>query len=171
MLHFIKQNRYTVDEKGRYVIKMDDWDFDEPFLTLPPLHINMSDHSAEIAMILESNMKSKDDRDISSAPATVLFDLYNKVNERLSVNLAVLSVVLHSISVQSAAEMNYALPKPWTSVGLGVRTEIFNFRSASAAFAFEKQHEFFTNPLSYTLKNRIGHPFDHAIHPEAFNEV
>ena len=169
MLHYVRQNRYTVDRNGNYVIKMDDWDIDEPFLTLPPLHINMSDHSADIAAILESNMKSKEDRDTASAPGSVLFDLYTKVNERLSVNLAVLSVVLHAVSVRSTKDLDYALPKPYTKAGLGVRTEIFSYRSIAPALAFEKHHEIYNNPLSYTLTNRPDHPLDFVVCPELCN--
>ncbi len=45
LLHHIKQRGFSSDENGNYVIDMDGWNREEPILSLPLRHYNMSDHS------------------------------------------------------------------------------------------------------------------------------
>lgn len=44
----------------------------------------------------------------------------------------------------------------------------FSHRSLSAKMAYERQRDSIMDPVSYTLKNRIDHPFDVILNP---NEV
>lgn len=166
MLRHIRNKGWMIDERGNYVVDMDGWNFSETFLTLPLKHINMSDHSKDIAKMLEASVASMQERDKITSPDAVLAELFDLVNDKLSVNLAVLDVVLYGAMIKSAEEGDYGLPKPWTKSGLGVMKMAMVNRSLSAAMAFQEHRDVLINPLSFTLTNRPDHLMDGILVPE-----
>ena len=103
---------------------------------------------------------------------TLLVRLYDLVNDKLSVNLAVLAVILYGAMIVSAEEGDYSLPKPWTSRGLGVMSMSMAYRSMAAAMAYENHRDMITSPLSYIHTNRPDHPMDGILCPsEVFGHV
>lgn len=165
LLEYIKLKGWTLNEKGYYVIEMSDWDYSQPILTLPMKRYNMSDHSAEIADILESSMKKMDKRIKENAVDPTLGKLFDHVNERLNVNLAVLEVVLYGGMIVSSAEGDYSFPKVGTSRQLGVMENTIDNRSAAAKFAYEHQLRSITSPKNYISPNRLDHPMDGLVSP------
>jgi hypothetical protein len=165
MLKHLRKKNWTVDELGNYVIDMDGWDYNEPFLSLPLKHVNMSDHSRDIASMLESSVREMIKRDRVATPAAVLVELFNLVNERLSVNLAVLEIVLYGEMIVSAAKMDYSLPKPWTRSAMGVMKLTIRYRSIAPHMAFQEHQKVFVDPQSYTLTNRPDHVMDGVLCP------
>ena len=91
--------------------------------------------------------------------------MYELVNSKLNVNLAILEVVLYGISIISAENYDYHLPKPWTDRGIGVKETIMAYRSLSATMAFEDHRDILTNPTSFMLDNRPDHPLDLLLTP------
>ncbi len=167
LLRHIKAKGFTADDNGNYVIDMEGWNKDDPILSLPLRHYNMSDHSRDIAALLESTVKDLKKRDKIASPASILQELYDLVNSKLDVNLAILEVVLYGIMIQSAENYNYHLPKPWTDRGVGVKETIMQYRSLSATMAFEDHRDVLTNPMTFLLHDRPDHPLDMFIIPEA----
>lgn len=169
MLRHIRKSKWDFDAKGDYVIDMEGWDWNEPVMTLPLIHFNMSDHSKDIASMLESSKGKMQERDKNIAPDSFLVELYNLVNDKLTVNLAVLEVVLYGAMIISAEHDDYRLPKPWTDRGLGVMDMTMDRRSLSATMAYEGHYDVFISPESYTKHNRPDHPMDCLILPEVLN--
>lgn len=169
LLRYIAQHRWDVDEQGNYVIDMANWVWTDPILVLPLKHINMSDHSAEISQMLESRVEDMQSRDKGVSPDAFLVELFDLVNDKLNVNLAVLEVILYGAMIRSAENLDYALPKPWTERGLGVMKNSMAYRSGSAAMAYEGHHDFITSPMSYLLTNRVDHPLDYVLMPDKVN--
>jgi hypothetical protein len=165
MLRHIRKVRWDFNANNDYVIDMTGWDWNEPVMTLPLIHFNMSDHSKDIASMLESSKKQMEARDKDVSPDAFLVELYNLVNDKLTVNLAVLEVVLYGAMIISAEEDDYRLPKPWTDRGLGVMDMTMDRRSLSATMAYEGHYDVFISPESYTKKNRPDHPMDALICP------
>lgn len=165
MLAHIKQKGYSLNEKGHYVVDMDGWDYDRAILTLPSKRYNMSDHSAEIADILEASIKEIAERDLEEAVDPTMAKLFDHVNERLNVNLAVLEVVLYGGMVVSAGNDNFALPKVGTGRALGVYDMTIENRSMAAKMAYEHQLSSILNPHNYITPNRMDHPFDAILMP------
>ena len=166
MLRYLRKNRWVVDERGNYVVDMKDWDWSQPILSLPLKHINMSDHSKDIANMLEASVDEMHHRDKAVSPAALLAELYDLVNSKLSVNLQVLAVVVYGSMIRSADEDDYALPKPWTKNGLGVMTQSMLKRSLAATMAFQGHRDAILSPVSFTLMNRPDHPMDGLLVPE-----
>jgi hypothetical protein len=166
LLHHIRKVGFDINSDNNYVIDMTDWDWSKPILALPLRHFNMSDHSRDIARMLESSVRMMQERDKTLKPNDALQQLYDLVNSKLDVNLTVLDVVLHEARIVSAERGDYALPKPWTDEGFGVMSMSMLHRSLSAAMAFEDHRDTLVNPVSYISRNRLDHPFDVCVSPE-----
>lgn len=165
LLEYAQKNGWIIDNDGNYTIDMKDWNWNKNLLTLPMIHFNMSDHSKDIATLLESSVDQLYERDQNMDPDAILGQLYDLVNEKLSVNCAVLEVVLLSTMVISADKGNYAMPKPWTTRGLGVMRMTMANRSASIAMAYEKHADFINSPVSFINRHRPDHPMDMILMP------
>lgn len=168
MLKHIRAVGWGVNEQDNYTIDMSNWDWNKPFLTLPLKHFNMSDHSRDIATMLESSVDKLQERDGNVSANAALIDLFDLVNDKLSVNLAVLDVVLYGSMIVSAVDGDYSLPKPWTQQSLGIMKLSMANRSLAPAMAYEGHQQVITDPLSYVETNRPDHPMDGILMP---NEV
>ena len=125
----------------------------------------MSDHSRDIAMMLESRVEELQQRDKGVSPDAFLGDFFDLVNDKLNVNLAVIEVIVYAVMIVSAEDGDYSLPKPWTDCGLGVMKDTIKNRSGAVAMAYEGHREFIVNPTSYTTSNRTDHPMDGILMP------
>jgi hypothetical protein len=169
MLRHIREKGWTTNTKGDYVFDLTGYDWAQPFLTLPLKHINMSDHSKDISSMLESSVSQLHERDKVVSPHALCVELYDLVNSKLSVNLAVLEVVLLGAMIRSADDRDYGLPKPWTKQGVGVMSLSMANRSLAAAMAYEGHRDLLVNPMSYILRNRPCHPLDGILMPQILN--
>jgi hypothetical protein len=168
LLAHIKKYGWSVNEAGNYVFDMSEWDFSMPILTLPLKHINMSDHSHEIAELLESSVTNMYARDKLITPSSLLVELFNLVNDKLTVNLAVLEVVLYSAMIISAEDGDYSLPKPWTDSSVGVMALTMTNRSMGSAMAFEYHADNLKDPNNYIHTNRMDHLMDGILMPAEY---
>jgi hypothetical protein len=165
-LEHIKAVNYTVDEEtGCYVIPLKGWKWNVPFASLPMRDFSMSDHSRDIAKVLESTVKEVVERDRLVDPASTLVELVELMNRKARVNLAVVSVTLRGALIRSAERYDYSMPKPWTENGLGVLRNIIMYRSLAPFMAYEHHAEGIYAPESFALRNRPNHPFDGILMP------
>ena len=171
-LDYIKEHGYMVDEEtSQYVFDMRHWKWNVPFISLPMRHFNMSDHSKDIAQVLESTVKELVERDRLIDPAATLVELCTLINSKTKVNLAVIEITLLGAMIRSAETFEYALPKPWTQSGLGVMKYTLLHRSLAAYMAYEHHAEAIYSPESYVLKNRPEHVMDGILMPyEVFEQ-
>ena len=169
MLEYVKVKGYPIVKdarEGKYEFDMSDWDYSQPIFILPMRHFNMSSHQSEIAKMLESTAEEMEKRSHSVSPSAMLIEFHDLVNRRLSVNLSVLDAIIYSSMVVSTDEPNYDLPKPWTTSGLGVLKSLLTNRSLSAMMGYQGHRQTFTDPSSFTVKNRLDNPFDVIFVPE-----
>ena len=118
--------------------------------------------------MLEATVDDLTHRSDVVQPGVMLIEFYDLVNRRLSVNLSILEVILYSSMVVSATNNDYALPKPWTTSGVGVMRMLLTKRSLSATMGYQQHRDTMVDPSSYTHKNRPDHIFDGILLP---NEV
>jgi hypothetical protein len=165
LLQHIKVRNWTLSADGHYEIDMAGWDFTKPILTLPARQFSMGDHSRGIAAFLESSVEAIAERDRFTNPEALLIDLFTYVNNRLSVNLAMLEIPYYASMIVSAETFNYSLPKPWTESGLGVMRRTMDYRSLSVRLAYERHGDVILNPDSFAVHNRPDSPFDMLFAP------
>ncbi len=164
-LAYIKQVGWENNEHGDYVVDMAGWNWAEAILTLPMMRHNQADHAAEIADKLEATVKDMEERDMTEKVDPMIGDLFDQVNTRLQVNLAILEVVVFGGMVVSATKGDYSLPKVGTDRGLGVYNLTIENRSMAAKFAYEHQLASIKDPHNFITWNRLDAPFDPLICP------
>lgn len=165
MLNLIKRNGWSHNERGHVVIDMEGWDYQDAFLSLPMKHFNMSDHSKELADMLESTVTELEIRDKEVDPTAFMLEFHDVVNQKLDVNFAVNEIVVYASMIVSAENRDYGIPKPWTTAGLGVKDITMRYRSLAAEMAHESHHAVLLSPASYVDTNRMPHPFDGVLMP------
>lgn len=170
LLEYIKKKGYIVNENNCFVIDMSDWDWSLNIMVLPLKHYDMSQHSKNLANMIESTIGEMKTRDTEVSPDAFLMEFYDLVNSKLVVNLAILEVVLYGMMVVSAIDENYSLPKPYTDSGLGVMRLVMVRRSLSALLAYQGQKNAIVDPINYIGKNRMPHIFDDIMVPEVLNK-
>jgi len=170
MLRHIREYGWSYDGNQNYVIDLENWDHKEVLMTIPLRHFNMSDHAEEIANVLEATTAMIEERDTETSIPSYITELFDVVNSRLSINLAVLEVVALGTLIVSAKDEDYSMPKPWTRSGIGVKARTINRRSLAVSMAFGHHREVLTAPISFTLKNRPDHQTDVMIDPRAVIE-
>jgi hypothetical protein len=164
-MEYIKKRGYSTDDDGNFIFYLDKWKKPLPIFKLPNMEFNYSAHGAEVARLIETrvnNMASKkDDRN----PESVLTELFDLVNSKLFVNIAMLEGIIYAISIADPDSGNYDMargyPEPLLSSGPNT---IFN-RSLSAAYAFKNLHNLVCFPSSFKKRKRPDHPLDIFVRP------
>lgn len=165
MLEHIKKHRWEIAPNGDYVFDMSEWDFSQAFLELPLRHFNMSDHSRDIARLIESRKEKSMERERVITPDQHMVEVFDLVNAKLNVNFAPLSVIVYGSMIRSSSKLDYALPKAHTSAALGVSSSTMLYRSLAVVMAFQEHHTAITSPYSFLVKNRPEHIFDAILCP------
>ena len=167
MLEHIKQVGWDFDEKGNYIVPLQGWDFSKSAFTLPMRDHNMSDYAKLITGIIESSKeKHKKRQKNQTTPEQVFFELYDTLNSRLSVNAALVDVIILAAMVKSIEQKDYALPKGDDIGEIGVTALTIPNRSSGAAMAFEKHREALMNTDSFSPEGRTDHLMDVFICPQ-----
>lgn len=167
MLEHIKQVGWDFDEKSNYIVPLQGWDFSKSAFTLPMRDHNMSDYAKLITSIIESSKeKHKKRQKNQTTPEQVFFELYDTLNSRLSVNAALVDVIILAAMVKSIENKDYALPKGDDNGEIGVTALTIPNRSSGAAMAFEKHREVLMNTDSFDPDGRCDHLMDVFICPQ-----
>ena len=169
-LEHIREHAFTHNERGDFVIPLKGWNYKNRFMNMPLKHFNMSDHSKEIASVIESTMQEMERRDKAISPDAFLTELYNVVNSKLRINIAVLGVIAYGTMIVSSKSYDYRLPKANSRRGIGVLDTIMKHRSAGTAMAYQSHADFIYSPTSFTITNRPDSPFDVLLMPQIANE-
>jgi len=168
MLLYIREHGCTYDNNNNIVINLAKWNHRDVIMTIPHRHFNMSDLSKQIQELVEGRavVKKIKNRYNDLKWEAFVMELYDLVNSRLKVNLAIIEVIAYCIMIVSYDDNNYSLPKPWTQSGFGIKSKLLPMRSESALMAYEKQIESLINPVSFNHRNRMDHPLDVFLTPE-----
>lgn len=164
-LDYLKTHGWGLDEFGNYSFDLSGWDFTKPVFRLPDVEYNFSQHSKEIATIIESRMIDIAERAKPDSPVSTLIELFDLVNSKLNVNLALLEIIIYASMVRNLDEENMGLARGYPTASLGVSNMIINGRSLSNALAYEDQTSLILDPKSFFKANRPDSVFDAFVTP------
>jgi hypothetical protein len=165
-LSYLKTHRWETDSKNNFVFDLKDWNFSLPVMKLREMEYSYSDHSHQIAKVIESSMKNITDRSNPHSPVSTLQELFSLVNTKLNVNIAALEVIIYASMVPS--KDSYDMARNHQSPTLGVADMIIKNRSLAPAYAYEDQWQTLTSPRSFFMLDRPDSVFDVQLLP---NEV
>lgn len=163
-LHYLKTHRWETDGKNNFVFDLVNWDYSLPVMKLPDMEYSYSDHSHQIAEVIESSMKNITDRSTPHSPVSTLQELFNLVNTKLNVNIVALEVIIYATMIPD--KDNYNMARGHDKPVLGIAELVIKNRSLSAAYAFEDQSKTLTSPRSFFKLDRPDSVMDVFITPK-----
>lgn len=165
-LKYLKIHRWQQDARGNFIFDFSHWDFTKPIMTLPEMEYSFALHSHQIAEIIESRMKEIGERMKPESPAATLSELFDLVNSKLNVNLALLEVILYATMISNGEIDDFGLGRNSPTRSLGVADLTLRNRSLSASYAYEKQLLLITDPRSFFKLGRPDSVFDAFVAPQ-----
>lgn len=168
-LKYIKQHKLVTDSKGNFIFDMSKWDFNLPVLRLPEVEHNYSEHSSQMAQMIESSMKNIDERSKPDSPDSTLEDLFMLVNSKLNVPMVCLEITIYASMVNNIGEQGLNRGSPVRA--LGVSRNIIAGRSLSNGYAFQEQDTLIINSQSFIKGNRPDSVLDVNIDPKNVMEA
>lgn len=164
-MEHIRATSWTFNAKGNFVFDLSEWDTSKDILTLPLRQFNMSDHAKAITAAIESSKAKQKQRATMSSAEVALESVYDLVNSKLDVNVALLEVIVLGTMVVSVEDRNYNVPKSGDTKGLGVTAVTIPMRSFAGAMAYEKHVETMMTPSSFFPENRPSSVLDVCFKP------
>jgi len=165
-LKYIKEKRWTEDNRFNFVFDISEWDYNQPIFRLPDTEYNYAQHSKLVSKVIESRVSDIMERLKQDSSVNVLFELYNLVNSKLDVNIAILEVVIYASMIACGVNDQYGLARNSPTASLGVSEKTIKNRSLSACYAFEDQKVAILDPTSFYPLDRPDCMFDAFLCPE-----
>lgn len=163
-LAYLKEKRWETDSQNNFVFDLSDWNYVLPIMRLPDMEYSYSDHSHQIAKVIESSMKNITDRSAPNSSVFTLQELFALVNSKLNVNIAALEVLIYAMMIPTKDSNGLSRNRPGSV--LGIADVVIKSRSLGAALAFEDQTVTLVNPQSFFKLDRVDGPLDAMIAPQ-----
>lgn len=157
-LRYLKKHPWETNDKGNFVFDMKDWNFKLPVIFYPEVEYSYSDHSQQIARMIESSVENMTDRVKPNSPAITLQELFMKVNDKLNMNIAPLELIVAAIMVPGPG--SYDLGRGDPNAVLGIAQMLIKNRALSNAYAFKEQVTTLTSAKSFFPEGRPDSPMD-----------
>lgn len=163
-LQYIRTNGYVIGD-GIYTIDLSNWKKTAPIMLVPQMEYNYSSHGNEIAKLIGAKIDNFN-TDGSATLESTLSILFDLVNSKLNVNLALLEVIIYAVSVYSSEDKNFGLSRGALTPNLESKNELIKNRSLSAQMGYNNMHNVIAEPTAFLKRHRPDHPMDTVICPE-----
>lgn len=165
-LNYIANTGFYLDDLERYVIDLSGWNSTNNMLILPQVEFNFLALSKAVKgkfkyMSVLKGVKSKETRE------AFLQSIFDLVNTKLDVNIALLEVVVYAFTIMSIRDKNYDLGRNSDDAQLMRIDGILNNRSLGGSYAHERVLNTILSPRSFTTRNAFDHPLDVLVDPNA----
>jgi len=159
-LEYIKQHGYSLDRNDRFVIELDEWKTGVPVIVLPQVEFSYID----LAKAIKNEFKSMKD-DASNTPEALLHRIFELVNSKLNINIALLQVIIYAFTVEDPSNNKFGLARGSNIAGPTKLGNIMTMRSVGGAYAWEFVLRTLLKPTSYYGYNSVDHPLDVLLKP------
>ena len=166
-IDYVLNTGYKLDAEDRYVIDITDFDTKLPFIKMPELEYNFLNLSNNIKTEFKNLIVEAGESSLET-PESLLQRVFDIVNLKLDVNIALLEVIIYAFTVMSLRNSNYDLGRNSDDRQLTKIKGIITNRSLGAGYAWEYVIRTILSPRSYNGNNAIDHPLDVMLKP---NEV
>lgn len=161
LLEYIKSNTLTSDSRGNFVIPLDKFDKTKPIFNNPLKETNIISFVNRLASMIETS------KDKTGDPYEKLTTLFNTVIDQFKCNIAVLSVIVYSITTRDSANGDYRHGRVAGISKCESKVALFRNRSISQLLVFEEQAKELLNSPEIIFSNihRQDHPCDVLFSP------
>jgi len=166
-LEYIVTNGYKLDDNDRYIIDVSNWTYAAPIIVMPELEFSFLELAKNVKTLLKRIKISKGTKSVET-PETMLQKLFDMLNSKLDINIALLEVMIYAFTIKSYETKNFELARGVREQEIVGITDIMPNRSLGGLYAWEYVVKSITNSSSFRKFHRVNHPLDVMVKP---NEV
>lgn len=159
LIIYIKDHKWGLDNTGGFVFDLVDWDYENDLLVYPKKEYSFSDHSKQVAKIIETGINDIIKRDDPESPVYTLKELFKLVNSKLNVNISLLEVIIYAVTTPREPN-NLDLSRNYEETVLGVSDKVIKGRSLSNLYAYQNQSNVIVTPEAFDSDNRPDSVYD-----------
>ena len=163
-LEYIVSSDYTLDNQDRYVIDVSKWKYVSPIIKMPQIEYSFLELANEVKNMLKY-IKIEADKKSKETPETLLQKLFDLINSKLDVNVALLDVMVYAFTINNMESGDYHLGRNNPKQEVADIKHIMPNRSLGGFYAWEYVAQGISSPLSFSDKQRANHPLDAMLMP------
>lgn len=158
-LKHVMETGYTLNENDDYVIDMSTFKSTDPIITLPQVEFNFLTLAKSIKKEFKS-MEVVKGAYSKETPESLLQKVFDLVNFKLNVNIAIIEVIVAAFTIMSHRDNNYDLGRNSGDPQLAKISDILANRSLGGSLPHEKTKPMLMSPKSSYGRNAVDHPLD-----------
>lgn len=163
-LNYVKTYGYTLDTAEKFNINLKHWDTSLPIINIPDVEYNYLTLSDNVKKLFRG-IKVKKNGTSNATPEELLQRLFDMVNFKLDVNLALLEIITYAYTVKSITNHDFNLGRNTPDRQLMDSRSVIFSRSHGAGYDWEAVNKAILSPKAYYGYNAVDHPMDVAIKP------
>jgi len=163
-LEYIVQVGYTLDARDRYVINLNKWKSNLPILKLPQIEFSYIVLASQVKSMLKSVKTVKGEYSIETRES-LLQKIFDTVNSKLEVNIAVIEVIVYAFTVVSLKERDYRLGRFCDNPQMAGIMDVVSNRSLGSGYAYQRVPKQIADPRSFSDQKRSDHLLDTLVKP------
>lgn len=164
-LEYIVEEGYSLDDQDRYIIDLNNWVTTKPVIVMPLLEYNFLALAKNIKAVFKYMDIRKGDKS-SETQESMLQKLFDLVNTKLDINIALLEVIVYAFTIMSIRNNNYDIGRNAEDPQMMRIKGIMTNRSCGGSYAWEEVLSTILSPSSFNGRNAVDHPLDVLIDPE-----
>jgi len=158
-LKHVREVGYTLNENDDYIVDMSAFKTTEPIITLPQVEFNFLTLAKSIKKEFKSLEVVKGEYS-KETPESLMQKVFDLVNFKLNVNIAVIEVIVAAFTIMSIKDDNYDIGRNSSDPQLAKISDILANRSLGGSLPHEKTKPMFMSPKSSYGRNAVDHPLD-----------
>lgn len=165
-VEYICNKGWQFDDNRDLIIDLSDWDINTPMFIIPQIELSPPEFIEGVtSFLLGPTDTKKPDVVVRRLDSYKNIDdaidaFYYEVSDHLNVHYSHLSILVLALSAQDPDNDDYRLPYPRDSGTIVTETPLLYNSSAGMQMAYELQHKILSEPKSFVLHRRRGHPLD-----------
>ncbi len=165
MLEYIRKRGWEVDQSANYLLDLDQWDFNLPFVELPMVQYSTPAHMLAIKEMLTTDSSKENRYTIAKYPnpSAALLAFHDLVKLRLSVNFSHLQTLMLTYLCEDPSNFDYRIPKVKSNGVMVPYKDIMVTRDFALAMSYEKHFDTFKSMRTYVIDQRHPHPHSNAL--------
>lgn len=167
-LEYIQQVGYILGEDDYYYIDLKDWKYAKPIVHVNDVSFNYLMLVSTIKSIFGGKDKEKDSGDSLDIRTRegLLEKLFNEINNKLSINIALIEILVYAFSCKDYENGVYTLGRNSENVTTRSISDIMTHTSMGGAYAWERHLKNMLDPYSFIMTNARDHILDVTVTPQ-----
>lgn len=165
-LDYVTQQGFSLNANDMCVIDLDNWDFKLPIINMPELEYNFLTLAKNVKSLFRKIEIKKDEYRSTDTPESFLQRVFDCINVKLDINIALMEVVVYACTVYSIKDRDYRLGRNSPDRQLMKSQTLIDNRSLGAGYGWEKVIDKILSARSFYNNNKVSHPMDVLVKPD-----